>query len=182
MRVITGTARGRKLKTLDGNDVRPTTDKIKEAMFSAVQFELEGAVVLDLFAGSGQLGIEAISRGAQKCYFVDSAAASLNVVKENIKTVGFEKNSFVFQSDYNTFLANSKDKFDIVFLDPPYHKGLIEKVLNLLDGKLSFGAKVICEHEREAELPEAIGNLKIKKSYRYGNITVTIYENGGDAD
>ena len=89
MRVITGTARGRKLVALEGNDVRPTTDKVKESIFSMVQFQIPGAVVLDLFSGSGQLGIEALSRGASKAYFVDKSKASVNVITQNIETTGF---------------------------------------------------------------------------------------------
>ena len=99
MRVITGKARGRKLVTLEGDDVRPTTDRVKESLFNIIQFDIEGASVLDLFAGSGQLGIEALSRGAKHCTFVDSSNRSIEVVKQNLKTVGFEKRASVFCGD-----------------------------------------------------------------------------------
>ena len=120
MRVITGSARGRVLLPVAGMDVRPTTDKVKEAVFSAIQFEVEGARVLDLFCGSGQMGIEALSRGAQSCVFVDSSRASQDVTKKNLTTTGLMKQARVAAMDYQMFLKSSKDTFDLVFLDPPY--------------------------------------------------------------
>ena len=120
MRVITGTARGRVLKTLEGEDVRPTTDRVKEAVFSIIQFEIEGRRVLDLFAGSGQLGIEALSRGAASATFVDMSKDSLSAVKYNLEHTKLGDNAKVVQTDALSFLKLTKDKFDIVFLDPPY--------------------------------------------------------------
>ena len=175
MRVITGTARGRKLKTLESYDVRPTTDRVKEAIFSTVQFDIEGAVVLDLFSGSGQMGIEALSRGAKFSYFVDSAKNSCDVTRENIISTGFNSNSRVSNMDSIDFLKNAKYTFDIAFLDPPYNKGLIEKALPFLAEKMSENAKIICEHEIGLILPETVGNLYIKKKYKYGKIEVTLY-------
>ena len=120
MRVITGTARGRVLRTLEGEDVRPTTDRVKEAVFSIIQFEIEGRRVLDLFAGSGQLGIEALSRGAASATFVDMSKDSLSTVKYNLEHTKLGDNAKVVQTDALSFLKLTKDKFDIVFLDPPY--------------------------------------------------------------
>ena len=176
MRVITGIARGRKLKTLDSMDVRPTTDMVKEAIFSTVQFEIEGSVVLDLFSGSGQMGIEALSRGASYAYFVDSARESCDVTRENLMSTGLQTNSRVANMDSIDFLKNAKYTFDLAFLDPPYKKGLIEKALPLLETKMSDMGKIICEHEVGLELPQEVGKLFIKKKYKYGKIEVTLYQ------
>ncbi|MBQ8928863.1 MAG: 16S rRNA (guanine(966)-N(2))-methyltransferase RsmD, partial [Oscillospiraceae bacterium] len=124
MRVISGTARGRKLKEPDGRRVRPTTDKVKESMFNIVQFHIQDAAVLDLFAGSGQLGIEALSRGAESVTFVDSARDSVKLVRENVRTAGFEDRAQIFQTDAIGFLEHC-GKFDLIFLDPPYDTDLI---------------------------------------------------------
>ena len=122
MRVITGTARGRRLQTLEGNDVRPTTDKVKEAVFSSIQFDIEDRRVLDLFAGSGQLGIEALSRGAKSATFVDLNPEAINVIKANIKTTGFEGVSKIVRTDCFSYLAQTREEFDIYskkLLQPP---------------------------------------------------------------
>lgn len=181
MRVITGSARGKRLKTLDGTDVRPTSDKVKEAIFSIIQFELGGASVLDLFSGSGQLGIEALSRGASHCVFVDKSRASVNITKENISSCGFENCSRVVNMDSIDYLRAAKSGIDIAFLDPPYEHGLVEKALPLLEPKLSDTATVICEHESGLELPNEVGKLKKYRTYSYGKlITLTTYKAEGD--
>lgn len=173
MRVISGSARGRRLKTLEGNDVRPTTDKVKEAMFSAIQFQIPGAVVLDLFAGSGQLGIEALSRGASKAIFVDKSRSSINIITENILTAEFNKSSKIVNMDSLDYLKSTSDKFDIVFLDPPYNKGILEQVLPLLENHMNEGGRIICEHEQRLLLPEKIGEMHLKKKYKYGKIEIS---------
>lgn len=175
MRVITGSARGRRLITLDGLDVRPTTDMVKEAMFSIIQFEVEGAMVLDLFAGSGQLGIEALSRGARFAVFVDQSRDSQNVVRENLQNTGLAKASRVAAMDSLAFLRTTKDTFDIALLDPPYHKGLIGEALPLLSPHMSEGGIILCESSREEELPDEAGRFCKKKEYRYGKIKLTAY-------
>ena len=119
MRVITGTARGRKLIAPEGLDVRPTKDSVKEAIFSAIQFETEGSVVLDLFSGSGQLGIEAVSRGAKKAYLVDSSQNSIKFIKQNVAHVGFESQCEIVNMPNSAFLRTTGEKFDIALLDPP---------------------------------------------------------------
>jgi len=119
MRVITGSARGRRLETLDGEDVRPTTDRIKEAVFSIIQFETEGRVFLDLFAGSGQMGIEALSRGAKQAYFVDSAKKSIETVKRNLKATKLEADAKVFQTDFHSFCPCSPSRQTWRFLTRP---------------------------------------------------------------
>lgn len=176
MRVITGTARGMRLKTLEGTDiVRPTAEKIKESMFSIVQFELEDAVVLDLFAGSGQLGIEALSRGASKVYFVDNSPASIAVVRENLKHTKLEENAVVSNMPNSAFLRTTPAKFDIAFLDPPYGKKLIQRSLPALVERMSENGIIVCEHEKDCRLPENEGDFSIHKTYKYGQICLTVY-------
>ena len=178
MRVITGSCRGKFLKTLDGNDVRPTSQKVKEAVFSAIQFDIEGRRVLDLFAGSGQLGIEALSRGAKNAVFVDNSAASIKIIKQNIESTGFEDRSRVYSTDYSSFAAMSRDVFDIVFLDPPYKKGLLLPALKaVLPLMIDYGI-IICEYPPEIEIPKEIGGFVITKTYRYGKINVSVYRKG----
>jgi 16S rRNA (guanine(966)-N(2))-methyltransferase RsmD len=176
MRVITGSARGRKLKTLDSLDIRPTPDAVKEAIYSVIQFDLQGASVLDLFAGSGQLGIEALSRGAAHCVFVDKSAEAISVVKENLNACKLVSGSRVLHMDSLEYLQVAKKGFDIVLMDPPYRNGLLEKALPLIGTKLNDGAYVICEHESELTLADSYGeNLQLHKRYRYGKVSVTIY-------
>ncbi len=175
MRVITGEARGRKLITLDGEDVRPTTDRVKEGMFNIIQFDLEGANVLDLFAGSGQLGIEAISRGAKHCTFVDSSNRSIDVVKQNLKSVGFEKRASVFCGDSKMYIALSKDKFDIALLDPPYNREIIDSVLPDVAEKMNDWGIIICESAFNEALPQSAGEFTLHREYKYGKIKLTAY-------
>ena len=175
MRVITGEARGRKLITLEGEDVRPTTDRVKEGMFNIIQFDLEGAAVLDLFAGSGQLGIEALSRGAKHCTFVDASTKSIDVVKQNLKTVGFEKRASVFCGDSKMYITLSRDKFDIALLDPPYHKNIIDSVLPVVAEKMTENGVILCESELREILPETAGEFSKYREYKYGKIKITVY-------
>ena len=175
MRVITGIARGRKLKALEGEEVRPTTDMVKEAIFSIIQFDIEGSVVLDLFSGSGQLGIEALSRGAKYCRFVDKSSASAECTRENISACGFKDECGVTVSDSLDFLRGVRMTFDIALLDPPYRNGLIEKAMPLLESKMSDRGIVVCEHEKGLVLPDSFGKLTKSKTYRYGKIEVTVY-------
>ena len=177
MRVITGIARGVKLETLEGVAVRPTTEKVKEAIFSAIQFDIEGRRVLDLFAGSGQLGIEALSRGAEKAVFVDSSFDSIEVIKRNVKKAGFEKKSVISKIDFSQFLQFTKETFDIAFIDPPYNDGLIAEALAKTSKVMSEHGIIICEHPEEVELPSDVSGFGIYRQYKYGKlITVTIYK------
>ncbi len=174
MRVITGSARGRRLKTPDNYDIRPTTDNVKEAVFNILQFDLEGRRVLDLFAGTGQLGIEALSRGAAEAVFVDESRESVRIVKENLRTCGFS--APVFQQNALDFLRGG-EKFDIIFVDPPYDAGLYEPVLKSIRAvdKLSDGGIIICEARREIALPEMEAPYARKKEYRYGKVKICLY-------
>ena len=182
MRVITGTAKGRRLKTLPGLDVRPTIEGVKEAIFSIVQFEVEDAVVLDLFAGSGQLGIEALSRGAKKVVFVDNSAESIKIIKDNLKHTGLEANAVVCNMANNAFLRSTREKFDIAILDPPYNHKLIHKSMPQLVEKMSESGIIICEHEKETSLPERFGNFAISKIYRHGRVTLTAYRKSDEIE
>lgn len=175
MRVITGIARGRKLVTPDGIDVRPTTEKVKEGIFSSIQFELNGASVLDLFAGSGQMGIEALSRGAAHAVFVDNSVKSVKCVNENLRNTGLYKQAEVISRDSYDYIRLTAQKFDIIILDPPYRYGHIHKLLPLAEKKLNDGGFIICEYEKESESPQAPENMVLKKTYRYGKINVSVF-------
>ncbi len=175
MRVITGAAKGRRLKTLPGLDVRPTIEGVKEAIFSIVQFDIENAVVLDLFAGSGQLGIEALSRGAKKAVFVDNSIECIKIIKDNLKHTQLEENAVVANMANNAFLRSTKEIFDIAVLDPPYNHKLIQKSMPQLVEKMSECGIIICEHEKETNLPERFGDFSISKIHRHGRATLTVY-------
>lgn len=182
MRVITGTARGRSLMTLPGEDVRPTTDRVKEAMFSIIQFEVEGSQVLDLFAGSGQLGIEALSRGAAYATFVDSAKESVECIKTNLQKTGLKSNSCVVQTDAFSFLRTSVGRFDIALIDPPYSKGLIQKALPLVAPRMNDAGVIICEHPYGEEMPESAGDFLLYREYKYGKLALTVYRKKEDEE
>ncbi len=175
MRVITGIARGRRLETLPGEDVtRPTTESVKEALFSMIQFEIEDKKVLDLFAGSGQLGIEALSRGARHCTFVENNRQALKVVEGNLSHCGLANNAKVVLSDALSFLMK-KDNFDIAFLDPPYNQGLIDNSLPLLLPMMSGDGIVICETSAGEKLPEIIDGWRADRIRKYGKTKLTLY-------
>lgn len=177
MRVITGSARGRRLKTLEGDEiVRPTTDRVKEAMFSIIQFELQDAAVLDLFAGSGQLGIEALSRGAASCVFVDRNKEAYETVRENLVTTKLDSRATVLNADSVTYIRNSRLKFDMVILDPPYNKGIIGEVLPHVVNCCNDNATVICESEFGEVLPDEAGDFVKHKEYKYSKIKLTTYK------
>lgn len=174
MRVITGSARGRKLKTPENYDIRPTTDNVKEAIFNIIQFDVEGRKVLDLFAGTGQLGIEALSRGAGSCVFTDESREAVKIVKENLKTCGL--NGTVLQANALDYLRRGEG-FDLIFVDPPYDAGLYEPVLNTINSvdNLSDGGIIIVETRRETPLPELAAPYRKGKEYRYGKVKICIY-------
>lgn len=175
MRVITGTARGRRLSAPEGLDVRPTTDKVKEAVFSAVQFEIEDAVVLDLFAGSGQMGIEALSRGAKRAFFVDSSQKAVRCINENLRNTRFDRVSEVVSRDSFDYIRLTSQTFDLIILDPPYHCGHLENILPMAAKKLNEGGIIICEYESEAPEPGTPENMTLRKTYKYGKINVSIF-------
>lgn len=180
MRVVTGSARGVRLLTPDGIKTRPTADRVKEGLFSIIQFEIEGRRILDLFAGTGQLGIEALSRGAESAVFVDASKEAVNLVKENLKRTKLEKNARVLQADYATFLRSCRETFDIVFLDPPYAEKFLENALKTISeiDILRDGGIIICEKAVEKALETMIPGLILQKEYRYGKTSLVLYRKG----
>ena len=175
MRIITGTARGRRLQTLPGEGTRPTTDKVKEGVFSAIQFDVEGRRVLDLFAGSGQMGLEALSRGAARAVMVDSNPKAAEIIRQNCQSCGLQAQSVVLCADALAFCSGCQDEFDIIFLDPPYGVGLLQKVLPSAARCLSSYGMLVCEHRLGEPVPEKVGEIPVYRTYRYGKTAVTIY-------
>lgn len=178
MRVITGSAGGRRLLELEGLETRPTTDRVKEGVFSALQFEIEGRRVLDLFAGTGQMGIECLSRGAASAVFVDRRRDAAEVVKKNLALTGLQDRARVVCGDSLEYLAGARECFDLVFLDPPYVSGLQDQALERLtapgfDILAPYGI-IIAEHpaERRLEVPPC---CRVLRTYRYGRIAVTLF-------
>ena len=177
MRVITGLAKGRRLEELPGLATRPTTDRVKEGLFSAIQFDIEGRRVLDLFAGTGQLGIEALSRGAAFCDFVDSAPAALKVVQRNVKICGFEDRATFHGKDFNAFLTGRQERYGLIFLDPPYASGNLERGLEritTIDIVVENGI-IVCESPADQDLPDLPAPYEKGREYRYGKIKFTLY-------
>ncbi len=176
MRVITGTARGRKLKTPMGEQIRPTSERVKEAVFSMLHYELPGCVFADLFSGTGQMGIEAVSRGATRCVFVDSSRDGYALTKENVTTCGFLTGSQVICSDVADYLRHSREKFDIAFLDPPYGKGLVEHVLPLLADLMQPDGKILLETGQKEDVPTQAGDFVLTRTMRYGIVKISVYQ------
>lgn len=174
MRVITGFARGRKLRTLDGESVRPTTDKVKEAMFSIIQFDIEGSRVLDMFCGCGQLGIEALSRGAKSAVFIDISRASMSVTEENLENTGFRSCSKTVLSNSLEYLDRTSEIFDIAFLDPPYKAGIMADAIERVRLHMADGGIIVCETAAEEILPECVEGFTSRR-YKYGKIALTVY-------
>ncbi len=181
MRVITGTARGRKLREPADSKIRPTTDMVKEAVFNIVQFDIEGRKILDLFAGTGQLGIEALSRGAAQGTFVDEASAAIRLIRDNLKSTGLQQNAQVVQGDSISFLSRA-ERYDLIFLDPPYDTGLLDKALQKIIefDILKENGIIICESKAERVLPGAEEPYFLKKEYRYGKIKLTSFSRRPD--
>lgn len=175
MRVITGTARGRRLKEPADMDIRPTTEVVKESLFNIIQFDVEGRRVLDLFAGTGQLGIEALSRGAKSAVFVDRDKRSQALVKHNLEHCGFTAR--VAGEDALAFLSRcERESFDIIFLDPPYDSGILDQILEKIIqfDILSEGGIIICETKKETALPSLSEPYFNGREYKYGKIKLTL--------
>ena len=181
MRVISGSARGRRLKELQGMDTRPTTDKVKESLFNIIQFEIEGRRVLDLFGGTGQLGIEALSRGADHCTFVDMRKEAAALIRENLRLTGLSERSRVVQGDALSFLSSCGEKFDVILLDPPYHTELLEKSVERITefDILREHGIMICESVAERGLPALPPPYERGREYRYGKIRLTVCRRAG---
>lgn len=175
MRVIAGEFKGRNLNTLNGLDVRPTTNKVKEAIFSSIQFQIEGRCFLDLFAGSGQMGIEAISRGAKSVVFVEKNTKAFSVIKDNLKIVNSPDNINLLNMSAESFLLNCKENFDIAFLDPPYKSKVLPQTIKDLSYLMKKNSIVICEHSSCEVLPDKIEGLKKTRTKKYGKISVSFF-------
>ena len=181
MRVITGKARGVQLKTPDGMTTRPTSDRVKEALFSIIQFEIPTASVLDLFGGTGQLGIEALSRGAKSAVFVDAGEPACRLIKENLRRTKLESDAKVVRADYMDYLKRCREKFDIIFLDPPYAEVFLENALKCIAeiDILQSGGIIVTERPLGKDLPWELEGFIRSKDYKYGNTILTIYRRNG---
>ena len=182
MRVITGLARGMRLREPAGLDTRPTTDRVKEGIFSSIQFDIEGRRVLDLFAGTGQLGIEALSRGAAHCTFVDLSKQATGIIRENLDHTGFAGQAAVIQGDYLSFLDRCREPFDLIFLDPPYGSGFLEKAMERIQtiDIVSGNGIIVCENGSGSGWPEPRGPYRLQREYRYGRIRTALYRRAAD--
>lgn len=177
MRIIAGAHKGRKLNAPRDYQVRPTADKVKEALFSIIQNHVPGSVVCDLFAGTGTLGLEALSRGARKCYFGDHAGESIKLVRDNVKLCGEGRNAVITHGDYQRTLDNIDEEVDVFLLDPPYDKQLLEQAIEEVSERqlLAQGGIVVAEHSRDHMLPDTLGRLEKKKEKRYGTVVLSIF-------
>lgn len=177
MRVITGKARGVQLKTPDGMLTRPTADRVKEALFSIINFDIPGARVLDLFGGTGQLGIEALSRGAKNAVFVDAREDACRNIRENLKRTKLEEQAKVIRGDYLDYLRRCKEQFDIVILDPPYAEVFLENALICIAeiDILQTDGIIVTERPLGKELPFELEGFTRSKDYKYGKTLLTLY-------
>ena len=184
MRIITGSARGISLKTLEGERTRPTAEKVKEAVFSSLQFDLEGRSVLDLFAGSGQMGLEALSRGARRAVFIDEAREAMEIVKDNAKKTGFFDVSHFLVSDYRNYLrkAAGREQFDIVFIDPPYAERIARDAMErvIAARMVKEGTLFVLESEEDLSSDLTDEALTLVKAKKYGRSYIHILRFGGE--
>ena len=177
MRVITGKARGVVLNAPKGMHTRPTADRVKEALFSIIQFDIPASKVLDLFGGTGQLGIEALSREAKSAVFIDEREDACKLIHENLKKTRLEGSAKVIRSDYAAYLKNCKEKFNIIFLDPPYAEVFLENSLKMITeiDILETGGIIVTERPLGNALLCEFSGYTRSKDYKYGNTLLTIY-------
>lgn len=177
MRVIAGKAKGTQLRTPDGMLTRPTTDRVKEALFSILQFDLPGARVLDLFGGTGQLGIEALSRGASSAVFVDSRREACQLIRSNLEKTHLASDALVIQSDYLEYLNRCREKFNLILLDPPYAEVFLENSIKRITeiDILQLGGIIAAERPLGKELPWEFQGFTRSRDYRYGKVLLTLY-------
>ena len=177
MRVITGIARGVQLKTPEGIQTRPTSDRVKEALFSIIQFDVPGKRVLDLFGGTGQLGIEALSRGAKSAVFVDAGDKACKLIRENLHRCKMDNNAQIIRADYLQYLQTCRDKFGLIFLDPPYAEVFLENALKKITeiDILESGGIIVAERPVGKDLPWDFTGYSRSKDYKYGNTLLTLY-------
>ena len=177
MRVISGEKRGKKLITLDGEEVRPTTDRIKESVFNVLQFEITDKNFLDMFAGSGQMAIEALSRGAKTATLIDFSQKSIKICEKNLISTNFLEKAKLVNSNSIQYVKNINEVFDIAFLDPPYHENLLVESLTALAPKMSKAGIIVCEHPLSMSLPAKVIDFEKDKQYKYGKIELSVYRN-----
>ncbi|HHW49234.1 MAG TPA: 16S rRNA (guanine(966)-N(2))-methyltransferase RsmD [Clostridiaceae bacterium] len=180
LRVITGTARGHKLKTVKGLNTRPTSDKVKGALFNILAGRIEGSNVLDLFAGTGNLGIEALSRGAASAVFIDKSPECISVIKENLKHTKLEERATVIPGDVMAVLkkmSNNFKKYDIIFMDPPYNKNLIQDTLKIIEenGIIKNDGIVVVEKSAKDDTALNLEKLKLFRVKRYGDTVLSFF-------
>ncbi|HIT33206.1 MAG TPA: 16S rRNA (guanine(966)-N(2))-methyltransferase RsmD [Candidatus Faecousia intestinigallinarum] len=180
MRVIAGSARGVILKTPEGSKTRPTADRVKEALFSILQFELPGAAVLDLFGGTGQLGIEALSRGAARAVFLDEQESACRLIRENLRRSKLESQGRVLRGDYRQYLRTCREQYRIIFLDPPYAEVFLEDAINIITeiDILQSGGIIAIERPLGKALPQEIPGFSRSRDYKYGKTLLTFYKKG----
>ena len=177
MRIISGKHRGRKLLDFEGMNIRPTTDRVKESMFNLIRDYIADSAVLDAFCGSGALALEAMSRGAAYAVCTDKDKVSVDIITKNIQTLGYGDSCKVLNTDVMSYLDKCTERFDIIFLDPPYNKGFIESVLEDIDRncRLTENGIVVLESD-STDMHDALGSLEIIKQKKYGRSYVTVYQ------
>ena len=177
MRIITGTARGTKLVTLEGEATRPTSERTKESVFSMLQFDIEGRRVLDLFGGSGQMGLEALSRGAASATIVDQSPEAVKVIKTNAQKTKLFDRCVILTKDYKAYLKGTKEKFDIIFLDPPYDTNMLSEAMRIIleQDMLNYQGTIVLESGKD-DIPE-YGDLTMRRHYKSGRAYVTVLTN-----
>jgi 16S rRNA (guanine966-N2)-methyltransferase len=181
VRVVSGICKGRPLKAVPGSTTRPTTDKVKEALFNMIGPFFDGGIGLDLFAGSGGLGLEALSRGLEKVIFIDRESKAIQVIHENIKACKFEDQVEVYRNDAERALKaliKREIRFDYIFLDPPYKKQQLVSLMEKMDHQniVNPDGIIVCEHSFDVELPKTVGKFDQIKHEKYGMIAITIYK------
>ncbi|MFB5660678.1 16S rRNA (guanine(966)-N(2))-methyltransferase RsmD [Alteribacillus sp. HJP-4] len=185
LRIISGKNKGKVIKAVPGMKTRPTSDKVKEAVFHKIGPYFDGGAVLDLYAGTGNLGLEALSRGCDSAVFIDKSAAALKTIKQNIHSCSWQDCTEVYKNEAGralTQLGNRKIKFDLIFLDPPYAHQQIENIVEKISAAnlLNLHGMVVCEHQKNIEFPEKIDGLYKKSEDHYGDTAVTIYTTDGE--
>jgi 16S rRNA (guanine(966)-N(2))-methyltransferase RsmD len=184
MRISGGAAKGRRLglrkafvKKGEAGELRPTSAKVRQAIFNILGDRIIDAKFLDLYAGTGAVGIEALSRGAGKVFFVDDNSLRISIIKELIEKFGFKDRAKVVKERASNFIKKSEYVFDIIFVDPPYDSGELDMVLPLIDGRSILGDNgvVIAEHSSKKRMLSEIGSLRLIKTYKYGDTTLTLY-------
>lgn len=176
MRVISGSARGKKLLCAEGKDIRPTLDRVKESIFNIIAFDVPGTYVLDMFSGSGALGIEALSRGAERAVFLDCDEISISVTKKNLDATHLGSLATVVKTDSIEYVRSTDKKFDVIFIDPPYESDLYEKSLNAIkeSSALSDNGFIVLEYDSEITPEFDLCGFEIVKDKKYGRVKILI--------